>query len=267
MTENDRGDLLELLVGSATPDADSFKHLVMQLETYDILAKVFILEGTPAVFGRSPMKYVIFKEQVAERFAVGSQDVRIVGSARLGFSPSPHNEKYGKPFEETSDVDVVIVSECLFHRGSRELFRHVNSLDPPLHEVRGAANRANAKKPIVDLDNWRTAKEAVRNYVYQNFNPGLLPNNCSLKEDIFSKIRSTAGLFLALEPKVFVSKIRCRVFRDWRAAENYYTNSLRELCRFFSGDYSIDLEMDEVFPSSVGQHVSHASEGGKESTA
>jgi hypothetical protein len=39
---------------------------------------------------------------------------------------------------------------------------------------------------------------------------------------------STSGLFLALEPQVFVSKIRGRVFRTWKAAEDYYANSLRE---------------------------------------
>ena len=29
------------------------------------------------------------------------------------------------------------------------------------------------------------------------------------------------------------SKIRCRVFRTWKAAEDYYSNSLRELARAF----------------------------------
>ncbi len=82
MSTQDRSKLLELLVGASTPSADDFKRLVIQLETYDILVKVFILEGTPSVFGQSPMKYVIFKEQVAERFGIGSQDVRIVGSAK-----------------------------------------------------------------------------------------------------------------------------------------------------------------------------------------
>ncbi|MBX3381650.1 MAG: hypothetical protein KF805_16260 [Phycisphaeraceae bacterium] len=245
-TSANKSALLEHLVSSSTPDPEKFKQLVLQLETYEILVKVFVLEGTPFAFSDSPMRYIIFKEQVAERFNIGSQDVRIVGSARLGFSPSPHGGKYGKPFSETSDVDVVIVSEPLFHKGSRELFKSINDLGPQMHIVRKAIEgESRGEKPAVDLKDWKTTKEAVRNYVYQNFNPALLPNGCTLKQEIFSKIGSTAGIFLALQPRVFVSKIRCRIFRDWKAAEDYYTNSLRELGRYFRGDHEVADDEDE----------------------
>lgn len=105
--------LLELLAGGKTPSPAEFKSLVSAVDSQNVLAKVFLLEGTPFVFESSPMKYVIFREQVADRFGVGSQDICIVGSAKLGFSPSP--VKYGKPFKEESDVDVVVISEELFH--------------------------------------------------------------------------------------------------------------------------------------------------------
>jgi hypothetical protein len=180
------------------------------------------------------MKYVIFREQVAERFSVGSQDVCIVGSAKLGYSPSPH--QFGKPFKETSDVDVVIISDPLFYRGSRTLFAVLNKLDPPLHQIREQHHQGDGKRgtaPTVPLENWRKFKEAARNFVFENFNPGLLPNDHPLRIEIFSKISSTAGLFLALEPKVFVSRIRCRIFRNWKAAEDYYANSLREARNYF----------------------------------
>jgi len=142
------------------------------------------------------MKYVIFREQVAERFGVGSQDVCIVGSAKLGFSPSP--VKYGVSFKETSDVDVVVISESLFHHGSRDLFAALNQLYPSVHALREALQKKSIKNaiPVVSLDDWKDVKEALRNYVYNNFNPGLLPENHSLRQDIFTKISSTAGLFL-----------------------------------------------------------------------
>ena len=72
------------------------------------------------------MKYIIFREQVAECFGIGSQDVCIVGSAKLGFSPSVH--QFGRPFSDTSDVDVVVISEPLFYRGSRVLFETLDQL-------------------------------------------------------------------------------------------------------------------------------------------
>lgn len=99
-----------------------------------------------------------------------------------------------------------------------------------------------SEKPEIDYSDWLDIKNALRNYVFNNFNPSLLPSDNALRQDIFDKISSTAGLFLALEPQVFVSKIRCRVFRTWRSAENYYANSLRQLSRALEGR---DAALDE----------------------
>ena len=243
MTNED--NLLKLLSGKETPDCSQFKELIQKLDNHRILAKVFLLEGTPFVFKDSPMKYIIFREQVADRFRIGSQDVCIVGSAKLGFSPSPY--KYGTLFAENSDVDVVIVSDELFNKGSRELFGELNLLGPQLHEFRDILyenNPANVNAPVVSLKDWKKTKESVRNFVFQNFNPGLLSTSNSLRMQVFENISSTSGLFLALEPQIFVSKIRARIFRTWRAAEDYYSNTLREAKRSFEG-YQVDLESDE----------------------
>jgi hypothetical protein len=228
--ENTTDNLLELLAGGKIPVPDEFKSLVIAVDSHNVLAKVFLLEGTPYVFESSPMKYVIFREQVAERFSVGSQDVCIVGSAKLGFSPSPI--KFGRQFKEESDVDVVVISEELFHFGSFELFKSLNSVSPSVHDAR----KMNEKSSVVQVDarDWVRMKEALRNYTFNNFNPSLLPGENALRQDIFEKITSTAGLFLALEPQVFVSKIRCRIFKSWKAAEGYYANSLRQLKSSFA---------------------------------
>jgi hypothetical protein len=116
--EQGHAKLLSLLAGQKTPTSEEFKQLILALDNHRVLAKVFLLKGTPFVFENRPMKYVIFREQVADRFEIGSQDVCIVGSAKLGYSPSP--QKFGTPFAETSDVDVVIISEPLFYRGSKQ---------------------------------------------------------------------------------------------------------------------------------------------------
>jgi hypothetical protein len=243
-------ELLNLLGGAQTPDPNQFKDLCLKIDSHQVLAKVFLLEGVPYVFEKSPMKYVIFREQVADRFNVGSQDICIVGSAKLGYSPSSH--KFGTPFNETSDVDVVIISEPLFYRGSSDLFDVLNQLGPPAYQIReflyNQASNARREKPAVDLHDWRKVKEAIRNFVHENFNPGLLPDDHPLRKDIFNKIATTAGLFLALEPKVFVSKIRCRIFRNWKAAEDYYSNSLREMRNYFLNNTQaeIESELDET---------------------
>ena len=243
-------DLLKLLGGKDTPTADQFRDLIVKIDSHAVLAKVFLLEGVPYVLRDSPMKYIIFREQVAERFAIGSQDVCIVGSAKLGFSPSAH--QFGRPFSETSDVDVVVISEPLFYRGSRILFETLDQLHPPLREIRPylyGETPKDAVKPVVPLEHWRKVKEAIRNFVYENLNPGLLPNEHPLRVEIFNKISGTAGLFLALEPKVFVSKIRCRIFRTLEeAAEDYYANSLREAKNYFLNLQEVDTDFNDIEP-------------------
>ena len=235
--------LLDLLVNAEAVSPDPLRRLVCNIDNHDVLAKVFLLEGTPKVFENSPMKYMIFREQVADRFDVGYQDVCIVGSAKLGFSPSPY--KFGKAFAEESDVDVVVISNAMFDRGTLRLFQHLNQIGPPLSEFGFGGKASRDGRPDVNEDAWKTLKEGVRNYVYQNFNPGLLPDSDDLKIDIFQKIRSTAPLFMALEPKVFVSKIRCRFFRNWRAAEGYYSNTLRQLSRTLKGE-EVEAEEDDA---------------------
>lgn len=234
--------LLALLAGQKTPSADEFRQLILALDNHRVLAKVFLLEGTPFVFENRPMKYVIFREQVADRFEIGSQDVCIVGSAKLGYSPSAH--QFGRPFAETSDVDVVIISEPLFYRGSRQLFETLNQLEPAGYAVRSARDKGKAP-PAVDLNDWLKVKDSIRNFVYQNFNPGLLPQDHFLRREIFDNMASTSGLFLALEPQVFVSKIRCRVFRNWKAAEDYYSNNLREAKNSLIGEKLPEPEVED----------------------
>jgi hypothetical protein len=236
--------LLALLAGQKTPTAEELKQLILALDNHRVLAKVFVLEGTPYVFENRPMKYVIFREQVADRFEIGSQDVCIVGSAKLGYSPSAH--QFGRPFAETSDVDVVIISELLFYRGSKQLFETLNQLEPSVSAVRSARFDKSKQKPEVNLDDWLKVKDSVRNFVYQNFNPGLLPQDHPLRREIFENMASTSGLFLALEPQVFVSKIRCRVFRNWKAAEDYYSHTLLDAKYSLKGEKQAEPEIDDT---------------------
>lgn len=221
-SNDEQKKLLELLLNTSHLKPDDLQSLLLAMDNFDVVAKVFLLEGTPFVFSSSPMKYLIFREQVADRFKIGYQDVCIVGSAKLGFSPSP--QKFGKPFAESSDVDVVIISSEMFDQGTHELFKHLRTSGPE--------HTYDDNTPIqVGGREWRMHKEAIRNFVYENFNPSHLPEGNDLRGEIFNNISSTSALFLALEPQVFVSKIRCRIFRHWRAAESYYVNTLRAIKR------------------------------------
>jgi hypothetical protein len=132
------------------------------------------------------------------------------------------------------------------YKGSAELFTTLNDLEPSVGIVRSALDAKSKNPPTVDLRNWVRVKDSIRNFVYGNFNPGLLPRDHPLRQEIFENMASTAGLFMALEPQVFVSKIRCRVFRTWKAAEDYYSNALREAKFHFIGEKEIEPEIDDA---------------------
>ena len=100
-------NLIKTLGGDGFPNVKNFESLVMQVDDYRMLAKIFLLEGVPSVLSSNPIIYTVFKEEIANKFDVDSSDVCIVGSARLGYSPS--FRKYGDPFSKVSDIDVVIV--------------------------------------------------------------------------------------------------------------------------------------------------------------
>ena len=123
------------------------------------------------------------------------------------------------------------------------MFETLHQLEPSVFSVKSGRGKS---LPVVDLDDWLKVKDSVRNFVYQNLNPGLLPQNHPLRREIFENMASTSGLFLALEPQVFVSKIRCRVFRNWKAAEDYYSNSLRDAKFSLAGEKQPEPEIEDA---------------------
>ena len=44
------------------------------------------------------------------------------------------------------------------------------------------------ERPEVDLEDWLKVKDSVRNFVYENFNPGLLPQDHPLRREIFENM-------------------------------------------------------------------------------
>ena len=84
--EAEQSKLLGILLKSTSLSAVDLKSLLLAMDNFDVIAKVFLLEGVPFVFAESPMRYLIFRERVADSFEIGYQDVCIIGSAKLGVS-------------------------------------------------------------------------------------------------------------------------------------------------------------------------------------
>lgn len=62
----------------------------------------------------SSAQYFDLRSEVADKYEVHPNEVLVVGSSKLGFSIAP-TKRY-RPFADTSDIDVVIISPQLFDR-------------------------------------------------------------------------------------------------------------------------------------------------------
>jgi hypothetical protein len=80
--------LLGILVNSSTLSPSDLRSLLVAMDNFDVVAKVFLLEGVPFVFASSPMKYLIFREQVAD--ASRSAIKMFASSAARSSGSAPH---------------------------------------------------------------------------------------------------------------------------------------------------------------------------------
>lgn len=70
----------------------------------------------------SQHKYFELRSEVADYFGLHSNEVLVVGSAKLGFSVAPFN-RY-REFCDESDIDVAIISSTLFDQIWQDVFNY-----------------------------------------------------------------------------------------------------------------------------------------------
>jgi hypothetical protein len=68
------------------------------------------------------IKYYNLKKAIAKFFKVNYRNVFCVGSSKLGFSIRP--DQLWKHNEDSSDIDMVIISENIFEKYARDLLEY-----------------------------------------------------------------------------------------------------------------------------------------------
>ena len=75
--------------------------------------------GKPYVFD-DENKYFHLKKVISEHFKVSHEKVIMIGSAKLGFSIAPN--KLWKPFNDESDIDMVVIDDQVFNAFWKDLY-------------------------------------------------------------------------------------------------------------------------------------------------
>ncbi|APC39647.1 hypothetical protein [Clostridium estertheticum] len=160
--------------------------------------------GTPYIFDKDESKYYKIKEKIADKFLIHTDSVKMVGSAKLGFSIAPH--KLWKPLNDESDIDMVIISNDIFDLYWKELFEF-NNID---HTSRTEEEDKQYKKFI--------------EYFFRGWiRPDKFPFSYSKKKEWFE-------FFKSISYKEFgEKKITGAIYRENYFFEKYHESNIKNL--------------------------------------
>lgn len=78
-----------------------------------------IINNVRFAFKSNPLLYENLTQYLADKLNISKNQIKLIGSAKTGFSISP-NPDYGKKFNENSDLDFAIVDEQIFLQSVEE---------------------------------------------------------------------------------------------------------------------------------------------------
>ena len=93
------------------PTKEQFVDL-LRTTSVDSIIQDHLFDGLPFYSQHSPGLHTQLLRGLSSGLRVPKEDICVVGSGRIGFSLTPN--KFGDPFDNFSDLDVVVVSSVLF---------------------------------------------------------------------------------------------------------------------------------------------------------
>jgi hypothetical protein len=92
--------------------AAEFRQLLESPDDEKLLDYALRDDITPFVFGSRGDNWDDFRSEIADELSIQATDVRVVGSARLGFSLKPGTNL--RKYDDASDVDLIVINANLF---------------------------------------------------------------------------------------------------------------------------------------------------------
>lgn len=184
---------------------DDLKTLLSQKTIPEVIHR-YLLARDPICFQNNPDAVYELQKALSDHFGVHTKNIEIVGSAKLGISLNPKKERYGKKYDDESDIDLVVVSSELFDKAWHGLMK----LDGMRHTLN--------EREIGLLDECNNLTH--RGYI----SPDKLPIRMDFSKNWWSVFET-----LSNQDKYEKRKIRGRLFKDWWFVERYYSIMLAKL--------------------------------------
>jgi hypothetical protein len=160
----------------------------------------------PYAFSLYSDDYGMFRRELSEKLRVHPSDITLVGSARLGFSMNP--SKLLAPFNEASDLDVVVVSSLIFDEAWCNLL----------------ALETSAKSG--DAEEKRLFRKTRESFFDGYLRPDRVPVASWLSKEWFPKL---AGPYKSQTAKRHATS--AWLFKSWWHAEQFYANNIATIQR------------------------------------
>ena len=188
------------------PTKEEFEDLLLTC-SLDCILEDHLFTGLPFSFSDRPGIYQQMVGEISRGLRVPRQDICVVGSARIGFSLSPH--KFGAPFNRHSDVDIVVVSSSLF--------------DPSWVDI--LTNRHIRWSSLRQQTQARMREHREKHYIYNGW---IYPSSVAEALKIGEKWLTTFN-GLSRIPELSSLRIGGRLYRTWYHVRVYHRWGLRQI--------------------------------------
>lgn len=190
------------------PTKEEFE-ILLKTTDIDSIIDNHLFGGAPFYSSHQPQVHRQMVRQVSRGLKVPKQDICVVGSGRIGFSLAP--QKFGEPFGQFSDLDIVVVSAELF--------------DPSWLDI--LTIRLRNRPNITRQTRYNLQSHRENHYIHNGW---IYPSSVIEALDIGQLwLRTFNGLSRITE--LAGRQIGARLYRTWDHARTYHRRGLVQLRR------------------------------------
>ena len=183
----------------------------LQQTSPDSFVESHLFDRIPAIFDENRSLFVLWKRTLGEKIEVDPACITIVGSAATGASLNP--SKNFKPFDESSDVDVAVISSYHFTVGWRYLRMN------------------NSRRLRVDKRTQNAWDQHVSRYIYW----GTIATDRLLGVLPFGLKWLEATSAMGRIPPTEGRSVNLRIYSDYDSLRSYHVQSVRNLRNSYVG--------------------------------
>ncbi len=186
-------------IAKSVPDSEKFG-----------IVRQWVSEGIPYCFRECPLLYEAIRGWLARAIEIHAKEITLIGSARIGYSLAPGDD-YGRPFNDTSDMDLSAISSVLFEKCVVAYRLWLDDYQ------KGRVLPGNPTEQFY----WKSNARSVPNNITWGFiDPHKIPTHqrYQIAGDILDSLYRLHKKIKMTQYAPRVRKVTIRVYRDWWAA-------------------------------------------------